>query len=133
MSEAAPVLSIGAVLGDSDAENRAWKEAIASLSREVAAQRDGVVSALAVNVVFHVHGKLKPNTFGGVRTGRFDSTGSHLLVQAAVPKDFAGDRRDVLLWLLRDALSEAEGFAQRRGLADSLTELRTLIRAVGAG
>jgi len=45
-----PALSIGAVLGDADSENMAWKRAINALSRQVQSLRDGVESPVRVNV-----------------------------------------------------------------------------------
>ncbi|MDQ1743138.1 MAG: hypothetical protein QOE23_1477 [Pseudonocardiales bacterium] len=111
-------LSIGAILGDSDAENMAWKRAINAVSKQVQALRAGVDSPLQVNVVYHVDGRLVPNEFEGVRTGRFDKRNAHLLVQAAVPAVPTVDRNAVLLDLLRRAVDEAEKFAAAKGISD---------------
>ena len=132
-ADAPPVLSIGAVLGDSDPENMAWKRAIHALSREVKALRDGVDSPLRVNVVFHVNGKLAPNEFEGVRTAKFDGQAAHLMIQAAVPPGPAEDRRSVLEGLLRTSVEEAERFASGRGLASQLPEIRGLVRQLAEG
>ncbi|TXK17711.1 hypothetical protein [Homoserinibacter sp. GY 40078] len=121
------VLSVGAILGDSDAENRAWKLAIRSVMNEVIEAREGVVSPLRVNVVYHVDGKLAPNEFEGVRTGRFSKKDSHLMVQAAVPPGEVSDRHEVLLNLLREAIDEAESFARRKGIAENLASIRALV------
>lgn len=111
-SEAVPALSIGTVLGDSDTDSQSWKRGINALSKRVAEARQGVESPLAVNVVFHVDGKLAPNEFSGVRTGRFSKAKRHLMVQPAVPSGSVIDRRAVLAALLMEALDEAEAFAQ---------------------
>lgn len=125
-----PALSIGAVLGDSDARNLAWKRAISALGKEVVALRSGVESPLRVNVVFHVDGKLAPNEFEGVRTGRFSKQDSHLMVQAAIQTTSDAADRSALLCLLADALDEAEAFARKRGIADHLAELRAILKGL---
>lgn len=123
----APALSIGAMLGDSDAENRAWKLSISEVGTKVMALRDGRTSPLNLNVVFRVEGKLAPNDFIGVRTGRFSKGSSHLMVQAAVPPGPVVDRRAVLLRLLSEAVREAESFARRRHIADDLKVIRSIV------
>ncbi|MGU3644839.1 hypothetical protein ACLBXX_07695 [Microbacterium sp. C23T] len=126
-TEIAPVLSIGAVLGDSDAENMAWKRAIGELGKQVVAAREAVASPVNLNVVFHVDGKLAPNEFVGVRAGRFSQATSQLMVQAAVAPGAVDDRRSVLLGLLSAAVDEAELFARRRELADDLSAIRSIL------
>jgi hypothetical protein len=126
------VLSVGAVLGDSDSESLAWRRAIGSLGKQVMGAREGVESPLRVNVVFHVDGKLVPNEFTGVRTGRFSKSDSHLLVQAAVPAGPVEDRRRVLLALLTEGIREAEAFARERGIAESLDAIRAIAQIVAA-
>ncbi|WP_146184913.1 hypothetical protein [Agromyces badenianii] len=91
-----------------------------------------VESPLALNVVFHVDGKLAANEFTGVRTGHFSKKDSHLMVQAAVPSGPVENRQAVLLSLLRDAVAEAETFAKKRGIAESLDEIRAIINQVAA-
>ena len=66
MSEDKPALSIGAVLGDSDPVNRAWKREINALSRKVEEISAGVSTPLRVNVIYHVDGRLAPNEFAGM-------------------------------------------------------------------
>jgi hypothetical protein len=122
-----PPLSIGAVLGDSDAENTAWKRSISELGKQVIELREGRKSPLNLNVVFHVDGKQAPNDFIGVRTGRFSKGTSHLMVQAAVPTSPVTDRREVLVRLLTEAVSEAEAFARIRHIADDLNAIRTIL------
>lgn len=119
-------LSVGAVLGDYNAENNAWKSAINELGRQVMELREGMSSPLNVNIVFHVQGRLAPNEFSGVRTGRFSKKNSHLMVQAAVPSSAAEDRTATLLRLLADAIDEAEAFARKKKIASELTEIRTI-------
>jgi hypothetical protein len=127
--DASAALSIGAVLGDSDPESLAWRRAIGSLGRQVMQAREGVVSPLRVNVVFHVDGRLVPNEFVGVRTGRFNKRDSHLLIQAAVPTGEASDRYEVLVNLLREAIGEAENFARSKGIAEDLASIRALVES----
>lgn len=127
------VLSIGAILGDSDSESLAWRRAVGSLGKQVMEAREGVESPLRVNVVFHIDGELVPNNFAGVRTGRFSKKDSHLLVQAAVPSGAVLDRHDVLMRLLIKAVDEAEAFAQGRGIAEELAEIRALVASLTSG
>lgn len=127
-----PAVSIGAVLGDSDAENMAWKRSINELGKQVVARREGVTSPLSVNVVFHVDGKLMPNEFKGVRSGRYSEQTAHLMVQAAVPPGPVNDRRSVLLDLLDAAVNEAENFARRHGIADELRAIRGVTKSLSS-
>ncbi len=127
MTESPVVFSIGAVLGDYSPENNAWKVDINALGQQAMTLRDGIVSPLCLNVVFHVDGKLAPNEFTGVRTGGFSKKTSHLIVQAAVPNGSTNDRTDVLLKLLKDAVEEAERFAQKRKLAVGLPEIHGIV------
>ena len=133
-SQAGPaVLSLGAVLGDSGPENMAWRRAVSSLGKKVAEAREGVESPLRLNVVFHIDGTLVPNEFEGVRTGRFSSRDSHLLVQAAVPAEATAERNDVLVLLLQEAIDEAESFARSRGIAQDLNSIRSLVESAVSG
>ncbi len=133
-AEEVPALSIGAVLGNSDAESRLWQQAVRGLMKDVMQSRGSASTPLAVNVVFHIDGKLVPNEFEGVRTGRYDTAKRHLMVQAAVPSGGVDDRRAVLVGLLMEAVEAAETFARRRGLADDLAQVREVAhRAAGGG
>lgn len=120
-----PVLSIGAVLGDYDAENKAWQSAIGGLMRRVINLNEGISSPLCINIVFHVDGKLAPNEFTGVRAGRFSKKTPELMVQAAVPSTPTQNRTAVLLQT--DAVNEAERFAQKKRLADGLPGIRSIL------
>lgn len=122
-----PVLSIGIVLGDWNSTNKAWDQAITTLMKQVIAAREGVDSPLRVNVVYHVDGKVAPNEFEGVRTGRFSKKDSHLLVQVAVPPGPVDDCRVVLMKLLDEAVAEAERFARKRRIAEQLVDIRGVI------
>lgn len=130
MNDVGPALAIGAILGDSDMGSMSWSRAIGALSRQVDSLSLGLTSPVRVNVVFHVDGKLAPNEFVGVRTGRFNKGKSLLVVQAAVPPGPADSRRAVLLRLLADAIDEAETFACKRRIADDLGEIRALIESL---
>ena len=126
--EPLPGLLIGAVLGDSDAKSMAWSRAIGTLSRDVEQQSIGLSTPVRLNVVYHVDGRLVPNDFEGVRTGRFNKAKSLLVVQAAVPADMPDEPESLLLKLLEDSVVAAESFARQEGLADGLPALRALVR-----
>lgn len=123
-----PVVSVGAILGDSDAESMAWARLIGALSEQVQASVAGVSSPVSVSIAFHVDGRLVPNEFEGVRTGRFDERRSLLVVQAAVPRDAPGDRAEVLRDLLDESVTEAERYLREKGLLENLTEIREAMR-----
>lgn len=132
-AEPPPILEIGGVLGDSDSESMKWARAIGELSREVETSGPWAASPLRVSVQFHVDGRLAPNEFVGVRTGRFNRRDAHLVVQAAVPNEVGVDRRAVLVALLMDVVAEAENDARRRGMAESLDEIRAVVHDLAHG
>ena len=124
-------LSIGAVYGGTWSIDESWKPVIRRVMQQVIAMRRGVESPLNVNVVFHVDGELLPPVdFEGVRTGKFSRRSMHLMVQAAVPRHALNDQRVVLLGLLRTAVTEAEAFALRRGIAADLSAIRGIVDAL---
>ena len=125
-----PVLSLGTVYGGTLEVDGLWRPVIQRLRRQVMAAREGVTSALCVNVVYHVTGHIWAPDFEGVRTGSFSRMKMHLIVQAALPTEPIQDRRTVLLCLLRDAVVEAEEFARQRKIADGLPEIRGIVEAV---
>lgn len=126
-------LSIGVVFGGSQEVDEAWRPETQSLMKAVIEAREGLVSPLSVNVVFHVEGRLLPPVaFEGVRTGSYSRKLTLLMVQAAVPREPQDDRRGVLLSLLREAVDEAEAFARRRKIADALPVVRSIVDALPA-
>lgn len=127
-----PVLAVGAVMGDMDAEKE-WGPAIGALTTRVRELRDNVQSPVRLNVMFHVDGRLVPNDFEGVRTGRFRKKDALLIVQAAVPSTVEGDKSVALRELLTDAVAAAESYARRKKLADDLGNLRTLVAKIDEG
>ncbi|WP_129788647.1 hypothetical protein [Promicromonospora panici] len=126
-----PALAVGAVMGDIDGE-RAWGAEIGALSMRVAELGAGVRSPVRLSVVFHVDGRVAPNTFVGVRTGRFRTKDSHLTVQAAVGPGPVEDQRAVLVALLSDAVAEAESYVRKRRIADDLLPIRALVDQLSA-
>jgi hypothetical protein len=124
-----PVLAIGAIMGDIDSE-REWGAIFGALSKRVKSLRDGLESPLHLTVVLHVDGRLKPNEFEGVRTGRLRKRDNHLTVQAAVPTGPLEDRMATLSRLLQDAVAEAERFSRNRGIAEELGAIRSLVAKV---
>jgi hypothetical protein len=124
-------LSIGVVFGGSQDVDEAWRPETQRLMKAVMEAREGLVSPLGVNVVFHVEGRLLPPVeFEGVRTGRYSRKLTLLMVQAAVPPEPQDDRRGVLMSLLREAVDEAELFARRRKIADALPVVRGIVDAL---
>lgn len=128
--DAVPGLLIGAVLGDSDTKSMAWSRVIGALSREVEQLSIGLSTPIRVNVVYHVDGRVVPNEFEGVRTGRFKKAKSLLVVQAAVPANIPDEPERLLLELLEESVVAAESFARQKRLADGLPALRALVRQV---
>lgn len=129
-SNEVPPLSIGAIMGDADMKSRQWGRSIGAVDRVIVARREGVVSPLNVNVVYHVDGRIAPNEFTGVRTGRFGKALSLLVVQAAVSDTSLEDPDDqhrVLVELLHLAVDEAEQYAVKKRIATSLDEIRQIV------
>ncbi len=123
------ILEIGAVLGDSDSESRAWGDAIGELSlRAASLHTSDNASAISVNVIFHVDGRIAPNEFEGVRTGRFSKAKGLLVVQATIAKEPVHDRQPALLTRLSEAVDEAENYVIRKRLATGLPEIRQLVQ-----
>jgi hypothetical protein len=131
MTSADPVLAIGAVLGDSDTNSMAWSRAIGDFSRRVEELSIGVSTPVRVNVVYHVDGRIAPNEFEGVRTGRFNRATGSVVVQAALPALMPDQPQKLLSQMLAAAIAEAEAFARRGKLADDLGALRALVERVG--
>lgn len=77
-------------------------------------------------MAFHLDGRMMPNKFTGVRTGRRDAKG-WLSVQVALIPDEERDPHKVLAQGLRDALDAAESFARRNKIATELPELREVL------
>jgi len=125
-----PVLALGAILGDGSADGWEWGLASGALHHEVAALSAGLESPVHLEVHFFVEGRIRQNTFEGVRTGRFSRAKMKLWVQAAIPTGAVGDRRAVLLSALADAVNEAERFVIRRKLAEGLPEIQSVVRTL---
>ena len=124
-----PVLSIGAVDGGSQDGGRC-ADAVRALGRAVIAERAGVTSPVNINVVFHLAGRHLTPDFTGVRTGRYRKADSHLMVQASLFPEQVTDAEAEVSRLLREAVAEAEQWAKRRHLADSLDRLAALVGRV---
>ena len=124
-----PAIYVGAIMGDSDSES-IWGRAIGELSGEVEGLSKGVVSPVGLSIVYHVDGRIAPNEFEGVRTGRFDRRANRLVVQAAIPRSPVDGKREMLVTALLAAIDEAERYVVRKGLAEGLPEIRTLVGRV---
>ena len=128
--EATPaVLSVGVVDGGTT-DGGACADAARALGLRVRAERHGFESPLNVNVVFQLAGRYVTPDFRGVRTGRYSKPKNWLLVQAAVFPGEVVDAHAELARLLTDAVAEAETWAKRKGIADSLEGLRRLATKV---
>lgn len=103
---------------------------IGALSIEVAEHQSGVSSAVGLNVVFHVDGRLVPNAFVGIRTGRLDRRANLLIMQAAVSKDRGDDRRWLLCSLLENAVAAADSHLRAKGHPDGLPEIRRVVQTL---
>jgi hypothetical protein len=113
-------LSIGQIVGGSDEASDTWRTMIAALSRSVREARAGVVSPVALNVVYHVPGPLLRPDFTGVRTGRSTRTPPGLMVQIAIPVGIPAREVSVL-----DGLDQASTLpSSGRGCAATLIRYR---------
>jgi len=130
MTEQVHVLSIGSVEGGWSPGSARWRDGITKLTRKVAAARQGVVSPLNVNVVFHVPGNILTPDFDGVRTGHFSNKQAWLIVQVALHEQPPDDVDVDLMVRLQAAIDEATQWAQKRRIADNLPQLRALVRSL---
>lgn len=126
-----PVLAIGAVLGDSDADSMVWSRAIGVLAAQATRMGAGVESPVQISIQFHVDGRLAANDFVGVRLGRFNTRNSRLVVQVAVPREPVQDKSAYLIARLSEALEAAERFAVSRGYLGGLPQLKRLAAKLG--
>jgi hypothetical protein len=122
--EAIEPLSLGVVIGGDTPSNRPWREALDRLVPEVIEARAGLITPLNLNVVFHVPGNLVKPDYTGERTGRFSKKEMLLMVQVALPEEPPTDVDADLRRRLVAAVDEAQRWAIKRGIADSLTSLR---------
>lgn len=120
------ILSVGAVAGGTRT-SREWERAVRALGQRVAAIRGHYHSSLEVNVVYFIPGEVQRPDFTGVRTGRYAKSERCLMVQVALPDQPARDADEEVLEMLKEAVGEAEGFAQKKGISDELTGLRDLL------
>ncbi len=130
LDEPMKVLSLASVIGGRTLANRGWPDSIRSLTREIAAHRDGVKSDINVNIVFHVPGNLLQPEFEGVRTGAFRKSEALIKVQVALPEQPPADPRAHLLSLVRDALDVVDQWALRRKPLVTTESLRALLADV---
>lgn len=122
-------LSIGSIIGGSNARNRAWHDGIRDLTRRVKAAAQGIDSPLGVNVVFHVPGHILSPDYSGVRTGRFSRRRRLLMVQVALPVDVPEDPFRYLCDATIAAVDEAENWAERRNVESDVALLRRIVSA----
>lgn len=130
LDEPVKVISLGSVIGGRTLANRGWSEAIRELTRRIAAHRDGVESAVNVNVEFHVPGNLLRPEFEGIRTGAFSKSDSLIKVQVALPEQPPADPMAYLVNLVWEALGVVDQWASRRNLGVDTASLRELLAAV---
>lgn len=130
MSEPVPAISVGLVSGGPGSSPEAVA-AVKMLMRQVRDLREGLSSALHVNVVFHVPGDNMDLEFAGVRSSTFSRKQRALMVQAAMtPGESDPDAQARSLF--REAVSLAADFAYQEGLVPTpeLPELEVAIRAL---
>ena len=126
--EAAEPLSIGVIIGGTTPANKGWTEPLRALSQRVTAARAGVDVPLAVNVVFHIPGRLLQPEFEGVRTGSYSRKRSILMVQATLPEQPPDDPYAHLLIVTLRAIDEVEPWSKRRRVDVDLDALREIVQ-----
>ena len=123
-------LYIGASFGGPEFSHQPdvpWKTAIQELYRRVVVIREGVVSSLNLNVVFHVPGSLITPEFEGIRTSSFRRRDSVLMVQVALPAAVPEDQLAYLKHMVRETLPVVEQWNERKDRRFDLSILRSVI------
>jgi|GEM_PF-4779898 len=110
---------------------RGWLLELRRLATRLDGEQVAAASPLRVNIVFRMGDRSEPSESCGVQLGPVDHNGDQLTVQAAVGPVEVGDRRAVLSKMLIMAADEAEVYARREGLADTLPEVRRLAAMAG--
>jgi hypothetical protein len=121
-----PVLSLGVVLGGRTSANAAWEAPLQVLMQEIERDRIGVESAISVNIVFHIPGRLLQPDFQGVRTGTFSRTKQLLMVQVALDESPPRDVEKYLALKIFEALDAAESWAIMKRFATNLSSLKSI-------
>lgn len=121
------VLSVGASVGGVTPRPSRWGDAVMALARRVREMRGGTESAISVNVVYYVPGEVVGVDWDGVRTGRYDAKAKLLMVQVAVPDEPQLHAETLLLERLGEAITEAERWASRKGVASDLASLHAIV------
>jgi hypothetical protein len=129
-SEQTDVLSLGSIVGGSTSTNRAWRDEIARLTKDVISSRTGLVSTVHLNVVFHVAGNIIQPEFEGVRTGTYRKSDHLLMVQVALFEPAPSDPRRHLLASLHQAVEAAERWSAGRRIAFQAQPLLEIIERI---
>ena len=123
-------LHINSILGGSSRSMKRWQGSIRDLGRRVMQTRPGVRSPIGLSVVLHIPGNVLAPEFVGVRTESSHRKETGLTVQIALEMEASVDV-DLRVWEgLRDAVKEAEVWAQMKRKADNLDGIKHLVEAV---
>ena len=78
-------------------------------------------------MIFHAPGKVFTPEFVGVRTGSYSKKLALLAVQVGLPEEPPQDIDGYLVQAARDAISEAERWAAKRGIGTDLSDLQAVL------
>ncbi len=128
--EDVPILSVGSVENGWSPTFREWRSEIYALQDEVEDAVRGVVSASKVNVIFFLFGEYEDPDWRGVRTGSFINRHSLLIVQSAIHSTISHSPSQFLREALRDAITEAESWAEKKRRKEGFEVLRGIVDAL---
>ena len=130
-SEYAPV-SIGLVSGGPGPGN-GWARPLQHAMRTIKHAREGVVTALSVNVVVHVPGEYLSPDYSGLRTGTFSRKTSDLMIQVALGEEVPDDPLVAIESYLHQAIDLALEFARDEAFeVGDLSELHDIVNRAAA-
>lgn len=125
-------LSVGTIVGGRTTSNRGWIDAVNELTNLIINARDGVTSALNINVEFHIPGNLIAPGYAGVRPASFRTDDSLLKVQVALPAQAPDDPRSALMGYLWAALDAADVWAVGKRKNFDTAALRGIVGSIEA-
>jgi hypothetical protein len=115
------------VIEDPNPANRPWRHATQQLSIRLPKVSAGVETPLRLVIVFQIAGRLWKPEFSGVRIRSFTQESGCLGIDVALPEEVPVDAASFVKRAMHEAIDQAEAWAQQRGIASDLSQLRMIV------